>query len=111
VIPIQGMNSFTGIVNIFILVVLNQVSSNIITKEDPFDNSFLLSTMIFIITIQRFFFSLSMLYKFKANTVLNEAGVEVIPEPIKIYGDFAITRYVVMAMEFIFILVPLRHNF
>ena len=88
----------------FLLVILSRLKTNMMDKDDPFSNGYLLAMILFFICCQRVLFSLIDYW------LVNES-MSLMAYPRIIYNEMTITRYATMSMELLFVIIPIRHNF
>jgi len=62
-VPLAGAQFFICLIIVYLLVVNTRIMSNMIDKDDPFTNGYLMAMLIFYIDMQRVFFKIfGMLY-------------------------------------------------
>ena len=106
--PLMGVQVVLGIINIYQILVMVQYQQGISRKDDPFLNGHLICIQIFFVTIQRIIFTS---FLGPSLDTLTGPDATVVADPWDAFDILQIARYATMAMEFLFILLPLRHNF
>lgn len=80
VYPTQILQMVSGLVNIYIVMVLHYFHQKQVSKDDPFDNSILIVYMIFFVTVQRVIFSVFLYHLYSDKSIVLN-GVRVVPNP------------------------------
>lgn len=105
--PILTIQIFVGCINIFQLLAVVNFMQSIVKKDDPFQNGSLICLQVFFVSIQRIVFTSLLTPTLRSKE--NDEGK--VADPKTAYDLLTTARYATMAMEFLFILLPLRHNF
>jgi len=79
-----------------------------VEKDDPFSNVFLIALIILFVDSQRIIFKL-IDYLFMSER--SNAADPTLQFPRAMFNEMVITRYATMAMELLFVIIPIRHNF
>lgn len=90
------------------MMVLSRMTTTMVDKDDPFSNIYLLGLIVLFVDSQDFVFKLIDLF-FMAQR--SGATDPVIQYPRAMFDEMTITRYATMAMEILFVIIPIRHNF
>ena len=99
----------TGCFNIWQILVVVHYQQQISQKDDPFLNGHLICIQLFFVTIERIVFT-SFLGP-SLDSASDEGPETLVQDPWDAMDILQIARYATMSMEFLFILLPLRHNF
>ena len=102
----MGAQVAFGIVNIYQILVLVQFQQKIARKDEPFLNGHLVCIQLFFVTMERILFT-----AFLSPTIGYVKVGSIVDDPWQSIDVLQIVRYASYAMEFLFILLPLRHNF
>ena len=106
--PLAGAQLGITLLIIYLLVILSRVTTNMVDKDDPFSNIYLIALIILFTDSQKIIFK-----TFDLVYMINRANSEnnLIPFAQTIYKEMVITRYATVSMEMLFIIIPIRHNF
>ena len=106
--PLCAVGCFLALVIIYLCILMSRLTTNMVDKDDPFSNIYLIALLVFFIDAQRIIFrSIDIIFMTeKANS-----GDSMLQNPQSLYNEMIVTRYATMSMELLFVIIPLRHNF
>lgn len=107
--PLCGAQLGITLLIIYLLVILSRVTTNMVDKDDPFSNIYLIALIILFTDSQKIIFkSFDLVYMTER---MNSENNYLIPYAQTIFKEMVITRYATVSMEMLFIIIPIRHNF
>ena len=107
-IPLTVAQFLITAVIIYLLVILSRLTTNMVDKDDPFSNIFLIALIVMFVDSQRLVFKILDLI-FMAQ---KSGGTDsIIHYPRLLFNEMILTRYTTVSMEMLFVIIPLRHNF
>ena len=105
-LPFAIFEALVGMAIIYLLLVHLNINKKIVRKEDPFTTTHLISMLIFFVIVQRVLFKFVFFGNFVNDEKLGKAE-----NPRLVYNMVSTARYAAVSLEFLFIIIPIRHNF
>ena len=105
-LPFAIFEAIIGLSIIYLLLVHQNVNKRIVRKEDPFTTTHLISMLIFFVIVQRVIFK-----AFFFGNFVNDESLGKAENPRLVYNMVSTARYAAVSLEFLFIIIPIRHNF
>ena len=109
IIPMQSIITVLTIAVIYTLLINNRLMVKVTAqqgKNNPFSSTGLLALLLAFIDLQKIIFKLLSLWLLKYYKD-NQTDMT----PAQVMYEIVRMRYAVMAVEFLFIIIPMRHNF
>ena len=103
--PLLAVQFMLGVFNIIQILSVIKFQQAVSRQDDPFLNGHLICIQIFLVTVQRIIFTCFL------GTSIDVGEGDQVANPEDAYHIVSVARYACMSMEFLFIVVPLRHNF
>ena len=103
--PLLTVQFILGVFNIVQILSVIKFQQAVSRQDDPFLNGHLICIQIFLVTVQRIIFTGFL------GTSIDVGEGDQVANPEDAYHIVSVARYACMSMEFLFIVVPLRHNF
>lgn len=91
------VQTFLTLIVMYLLVMYNSFVGKIVKRDDPFSNSNIFVFIIFMVILQKYLLEFIFYPMFGQSQTLIELGV--------------VIRQTVMAIELLFVIIPIRHNF
>jgi hypothetical protein len=110
-VPLAGAQFFICLIIVYLLVINTRIMSNMVDKDDPFTNGYLMAMLIFYIDMQRVFFKIFGMLYFINKKPAEGQDEAYVAYPQTLIDELTTTRYATMSMEMLFVIIPMRHNF
>lgn len=106
--PLSSAGCVLAMVIFYLCNIMSKLTQNMVDKEDPFSNIYLVALIILFVDAQVIVFKVIdiIFMSEKANS-----ADPILRDPKNLYLEIVITRYATMSMELLFVIIPLRHNF
>jgi len=107
--PLCGAQLGITLIIIYLLVILSRLTTNMVDKDDPFSNIYLIALIILFVDSQKIVFkTFDLIYMTER---MNTSSGSDIKYAQTLFKEMIITRYATVSMEMLFIIIPIRHNF
>ena len=104
-LPLALAQAVVGSILIYLVLLNYQIFKKVTQKDDPFNAAHLLSMLILFVILQRVIFRWAFYHVFTSHDLKDTTN------PRHIFDEVITARYATMSMEFLFMVIPFRHNF